>query len=260
MKSKSKELERLKKIELDIMQEFHDFCIAHKITYSLGFGSMLGAVRHSGFIPWDDDIDVIMDRFEFNKFLSLYDGKYKLITFNSNQVYHYAFAKLIDSTVSLIEDEFPNEQIGPYIDIFPIDYIPENIFLKKCFLFKTRILDILETIKRTQNVNKLPLKKRYIFKVGKIVLKGISEKRLLIYMDNYYKKYSIYKKKERAILTVSTTIYQDIWMKDLITINFEDRKFMMFEDYHKILSIYYGDYMKLPPIDKQVSHHHFTLK
>jgi len=104
------DIEALKKVELDILSFIHDFCEKNDIKYSLCGGTLLGAVRHKGFIPWDDDIDIFMLRDQYEKFISLMenndDDTFKLITYKNSKNYNLLFAKVVDKRTILIEDPF----------------------------------------------------------------------------------------------------------------------------------------------------------
>ena len=119
-------LSEIKKIELDILRAFRSFCEKNSLRYFLAYGTLLGAVRHGGFIPWDDDIDVAMPRTDYERFLKEFrDERYEVYDL-SKKGYFYPFAKLCDTTTVLIEEMSVKNSIGVYIDIFPMDGIADN--------------------------------------------------------------------------------------------------------------------------------------
>ena len=123
--------EELKKIQVEILDYVDKFCEERNIKYSLYAGTLIGAVRHKGFIPWDDDIDIMMLRSDYERFLKELheekDSRYKILDFRYDHSYHYAFAKVIDSKTQLREEVIdPYDGLGIYIDIFPIDVLPDN--------------------------------------------------------------------------------------------------------------------------------------
>ena len=128
------EQEKLKQIELNLLVCFKEICEKHKLDYFLTGGTLLGAVRHKGFIPWDDDIDVGMPREDYETFLRvasscLPDGIF-LQTRKTDPEVPFNFAKLRDSRTTFIETSIKDLDInhGVYIDIFPIDYFPASKF------------------------------------------------------------------------------------------------------------------------------------
>lgn len=119
-------------IALAVLLHFRDFCNANNIKYMLAYGTLLGAIRHKGFIPWDDDVDVMMTRYEYNKFIKLYNnnkqGRYKLLSMHTNKKYFAPLAKMYDDKTLLVQEYGQQEKIkyGIYIDIFIIDSIPNG--------------------------------------------------------------------------------------------------------------------------------------
>ena len=126
--------------ELNILKAFIEVCEKNQLQYYLGGGTCLGAIRHKGFIPWDDDVDVALPREDYNRFLEIAQDElpdyYFLQTFITDEEYLGNFAKIRDSRTTFIEASTKNRRInhGVYIDIFPLDYYPE----KNVMLFKLR--------------------------------------------------------------------------------------------------------------------------
>ncbi len=125
------ELDELKSIELDILLAFHDYCEQKGLSYMLYYGTLLGAVRHQGFIPWDDDIDVVMPRDDYEAFFRSFpcDSSFetiKLISYRDRSSI-YPFIKLVDTRTEVVEDFVdPRYKTGVWIDIFPMDGLPED--------------------------------------------------------------------------------------------------------------------------------------
>ena len=117
----------LKTIELEILREVAAFCDAHGVRYYLACGTALGAVRHDGFIPWDDDIDLALPRPDYERFLSLFRSeKHTVLDSRFDDRYPYAFAKVSDNATCLVENIEQPFPMGVYIDLFPIDGLPAN--------------------------------------------------------------------------------------------------------------------------------------
>ena len=120
-------LEQQKLISQEILDYIAEFCNKHNIRYYLAYGTLLGAVRHQGFIPWDDDIDIIMFREDYRKFLSLFrSNRYHCLSFE-NDTYYQSFSKIVDSKTAMVTDNMiPLEDLGVAVDIFPFDYLSDD--------------------------------------------------------------------------------------------------------------------------------------
>ena len=115
------DIKELRGIQLDLLEEIHRFCQEHHIVYYLSSGTLLGAVRHGGYIPWDDDIDLYMPRESYERFVKEYtdtEGRFTLMEPRRSKHYFYTFAKLTDSRTMMVEDSYTSYPIGVYVDIF----------------------------------------------------------------------------------------------------------------------------------------------
>lgn len=140
--------EELKKVELNILKDVANFCDKNGIKYFLCGGTLLGAVRHGGFIPWDDDVDIAMPRDDYDKFLILYNNKESIYRVNSieiNSNWHKPSARVEDNQTILIENTMKKKyrKQHAFIDVFPIDGIPSNESNEKIFLLQQKILWLL---------------------------------------------------------------------------------------------------------------------
>lgn len=126
MSKDEKQLEEIKRKLTEMLAWFHDFCVKNGLTYYIAYGTMLGLMRHSGFIPWDDDIDIVMPRRDYDGLISLLGNKvcnnYTAECFDMcGGGYYYPFAKVYDTTTTLIENTRHKIKRGIYLDIFPLD-------------------------------------------------------------------------------------------------------------------------------------------
>ena len=147
-------IDKLKQIQLDMLKDIHTFCVEHEIRYSLAFGTLLGAVRHKGYIPWDDDIDIMMPREDYNRFIRSYGNQtYKIADMSVNPNYGLPFAK-VEDVLTVIEENVEGESVfGVYIDVFPVDSIPDNMLARRSFYKMKSLLNTLFDLK-TVRLNK----------------------------------------------------------------------------------------------------------
>ena len=139
MSSKNINLEELKKIQFDILKKVAAFCEKNKIKYYLGYGTLLGAVRHKGYIPWDDDIDIIMPRPDYLRFIEIFNKstpspELKVLSHYIDKNHPYPFIKLINTKTKQVSHSSIKYDMGVCIDIFPLDGLPKSIH-KSNFLY-----------------------------------------------------------------------------------------------------------------------------
>lgn len=129
MSRQIKDIEEIKKIQLEILKYVDQFCSQNNIKYALGYGTLIGAVRHKGFIPWDDDIDIIMRRNDYNRFIELFSketGRYKVWSHNLQTDYPIPYAKVTDEKTLKLEGTNYYVERGVDIDVFPLDDLPND--------------------------------------------------------------------------------------------------------------------------------------
>lgn len=257
--------EEMKKVELDILKKVAKICNDNNLRYCLASGTLLGAVRHKGFIPWDDDIDINMPRADYMRFLDIMDkNKYenlKAVSLYNSEDYPYNFSKVIDTRTVLIEDDITGrKEIGVYIDIFPMDGLPSDIESSNKHYKKIRFYNTL----RGLSVSKFVKSSKWYKTVPRFLLyklsRAIGHRAILKRVDKIAMKYD-FDKCEFAGVAVAgygarERIHRDGFAK-FINMQFEDGYFNAPAGYEEYLSSLYGDYMKLPPEEKRVTHHNF---
>ncbi len=270
--------EELKSLELAILQDVADFCEKNNIRYYLCGGTLLGAIRHKGFIPWDDDIDIIMPRPDYIKFNQLYNHResyYRVNSLITNKDWYSTFAEVEDTRTIKIYKGFNIENNhGVNIDIFPIDGSPDLPLKRKIFWKINNILTQIATL----SVQRFSVSKHFAGQDTKYsYIKNIVRttiKFLAIPIARCFRVLNLNKiVTERAMkYDVNTSEYIGVstfphygyreCVKGSSFLKSEKRVFegILFStpyNYDEYLSNIYGEYMKLPPVDNQVSHHDF---
>jgi lipopolysaccharide cholinephosphotransferase len=257
-------LQELKEIEFDILKVFDDFCKENNIRYFLAYGTLLGAIRYKKFIPWDDDVDLLIPREDYDRMITLFKDteRYRLFAFEKDPEYLYPFAKLCDMTTR--KDEFGYENgiaLGVDIDLFPLDAWDDD--LEKAIIEAKRINKLmfylgLSKLKKADSAN--PIKravKRMLMAWCKLLgskhfLRKIQKETCKEWQKgNAYvgaKSWCVYG--ERGIIPAEA-------FADSVDIEFEGRMFPAPVGYDKYLTCLYGNYLPEPPKEKQKTHHSF---
>lgn len=245
---------------LEMLSHIDDFCRRNSIRYSLGGGTLLGAIRHKGFIPWDDDVDIMMPRPDYDRFLALYNqdnsSPYRCINYVRNDRIRYAkaWAKVHHTGTKCIElKEKADFRYGLNIDVFPIDGLPRDInecrrFLKRCSSIKHRLK--MSNIHLTDYDKEISIPK---FAISKVVPTKIWKK----LSDKLSRRYSYETSEYAGASTGSYGMlerYKKSLFEEYIELPFEDRRFMSIKGYDAYLSQHYADYMQLPPENERVTH------
>ncbi len=261
---KGQNLSEIQQKLLQVFKEFANFCADNHLQYYAAFGTLIGAIRHKGFIPWDDDIDVLMKRDDYDRFIRLRNtlkGDYKIATYLEGES-PYPFAKFYTTEGSIWEYSHFPFIIGPWIDIFPLDECDGNEKDKKAFesfhyatwkyrkavayaswkeigmnLCQGCVMDA--AIKTVKKIRYAPFKKRYIRQIQS------AENMIRNVHGNFLGDYTF---------ALTNEVFPKSWFENVITVPFEDTTICVPNGYHSILSHLYGDYMKLPPEEKRKSH------
>lgn len=266
MNKREMSLDEIKATELSILKRFDKICRENDIEYSLAFGTMLGAVRHKGFITWDDDIDVLVKRVDYEKLMSLQyeDEKYEIKSYRYSKDYFYPFAKMIDKSTCITEDWRAEKDMGLYIDIFPLDYVnvdaPENEHEQILNKIRARA-DRWDTIAYLMG-HKISHHKAFSIRyIAKFLFKLTTipfRKRIIRHADllNAKEKSGNYCAMLLQLDTINPFIKADAF-KNTVYLDFEDFKAPVYADYDYILTMQYGDYMTPPKPENQKSIHWF---
>lgn len=264
--------EDVQKVSLEIMHDIHDFCVKNNIKYTLQGGTLLGAVRHKGFIPWDDDIDVAMPRPDYDRFIKTYKSEKGFVVFSrelpeyKNSVF-IAFSRICDIRRTYVDDSllpWTSEVKGVWIDLFPLDGVEDSILSLKWRMNKMKLFWSQGNALRSVH-NPFPpiiqFRKFYHMVIKKIfcsflsynaIDKHIEECQKVKYEDaNFYcnlafMRYGIRERHRKKVL------------ENTVLVPFENNSFFIMQGFDEALKEKYGNYMQLPPKEKQVRGHDYN--
>ena len=253
-------LEEVQRLELETMKEFHGWCVRHGLRYSLAYGTLIGAVRHKGFIPWDNDMDIMMPRPDFERMLELCEAdpvgpSVAVLHYTKDPKYHYQVARVC-STKARVELPYLNEQpkgMGVWIDIFPQDGVPGSPE------------DVMKSLSLSSKFYKLMLKVdlysskevpfRYMVAMLLRLLFPNKNNKHMKKIDEFAMKHSfddceyVADMMEPLPIPVPRTDFDN-----LVLMKYEDTQFYALPHWDEYLTRAYGDYMVLPPEDQRAVH------
>ena len=255
---------------LELMKKLHDICEKIDVRYFLAYGTLIGAVRHEGFIPWDDDLDIMMSREDYNKLIQYFNdnknelGSLELFTPETNKDYPYMIARVSDS--NYVIDTFNEKDcgMGVFIDIYPLDGFgndfksavklsKKTFFLSSLYFRSTRLKpQIRDNFSFVRNCIEVGL-----FFISKLLGKNYLNK----VITKLSKTYDYNDSKYIGCVIWHSKIEADIYEKedfiDLKKQKFEKYEFYIPSKYDYILTKFYGNYMQLPPEEDRVGHHFY---
>lgn len=264
---KKLELSEIKQIELDILKKYSVFCEKNNLNYTLAYGTLLGCIRHKGFIPWDDDIDVFMPRKDYEKLLSMkmtFEKQYENLRFKNlrDKNYPFAFLKITNDSTRVEEKEIESKyQYGIWIDVFPLDKISID---EKKHANNTKKIDfwnkiLVKSIIKNGNIGATFFQKKlnsfFLIPIAHLIGHVVNIPELC---DEKARKFNF----EDTNL-VTNYIWENNPRKPIFNMNmmfptvkgmFENYEFNIPNKYDNILKDLYGDYMELPPESERISH------
>lgn len=255
---------------LDILKAFIKICEEHGLTYYCCAGTAIGAVRHHGIIPWDDDIDVIMPRPDYDRLLQIAKhtdfGNYELITPYDDETYPLYFSKLANKNTTLIEDRQIPCVIGLYVDIFPLDATDDDV--KKAMRLKDKYTKIINRLNAVSTHNTFGEYMALLMDVkewGRFVIKTLAyfcrpalRRHLIRQMDRMSHLYDYETAKNVQVYTGSyghREVFPKSWLGKGKEFRFEDTTVLLPENYDEYLRHFFNDYMQFPPEEQRIEKH-----
>lgn len=261
-------IRELQLIDLALFKKFSRFADENNIKYFALGGTLLGAVRHKGFIPWDDDMDIGIPREDYDRFITLWESKrpeFELHTFMNDSKHYRYFARIEDPAIKVLRnDNTVEEMSSAWIDIFPLDGMPNNKIMRdihKEYVQYRRAMYKLSCFSLGVNLNKKdrPLIEKIFISIGKVlpVEKLLDTKKELTKLDKTLKRFS-YKKSIYLVNAMGAYKFREMFHKKYYGEGkwypFEDTQILGPDDYDTVCTQLYGDYMT-PPEENERNHH-----
>lgn len=251
----------IKKCELEILLQVKKFCEDNKIKYYLAGGTLLGAIRHKGFIPWDDDIDICMPRKDYEKFVYGFQNNKKELEVCSNLLGNMfiPFCKVYNKK-TIVKSKFNHnkQQLGLWIDVFPVDGLPEDIDKVKDIYSKSNFYRTLLLLQDAKFGEGTTLFRKYAKCLLKPLANLYSKKRCVEKLEKIAKSNPYEVTKYVGAVTWGLYGADERMLKSefekSVELEFEGYKFPAFSCWDSYLRGLYGNYMELPPIEKRKTH------
>lgn len=259
-----KKLRELQIAELDSLNFFDDFCRSHGLTYYMCGGCLIGSIRNKGFVPWDDDVDVLMPRPDYEQFIRLYkeenpSERFILLDGTKEQTYGNIFAVLMDTNHTLVK-EYQKDMDMPHgipLDIFPIDGLASRKGARLVQYAWTMIYSLFRS-------GIVPKNQGGLLSFGSKVLLGVFRGKSIRYKiwkfaEKRMSRYSFETSDNVAELCAGFYFMKKVYPRkiyDGVTeVEFEGRKYLSMKNFDDYLKIPFGNYMELPPEEERVAHH-----
>lgn len=262
-------LSEQKELQLGLLESVHNFCEKYNLKYVLTYGTLIGAVRHKGFIPWDDDIDIAMPRSDYQKFIELskinpIDKNISVVSIQTDKRCVYPFMKVYRNDTEVRENISSSFTTGVWIDVFPLDNMSDNLVVATNLFNKVKRLRKIKEAELWVRNDQVSLWKGILlvlygyllrlFLPLKYLIPSI-EKKARLFESNTLTRYV-------CVVVLGTygisEIMESTAFSQRCTLPFEGKQRYVPKDWDYVLTKLYGDYMQLPPEEKRISHHGYT--
>jgi lipopolysaccharide cholinephosphotransferase len=252
----------LRQVQLSLLDQFRSLCEAEGLRYFVGYGTLLGAVRHKGYIPWDDDVDILMPRADYDRLTVRLeagdDGSSPVLLTPHSAGYPFPYSKFADRKTLLIEDTYLAVPIGVNLDIFPLDgWAPSRIGRA----FQRVRISTAQLLLDAKSVRPSPLRslpREMALRLGRFIASPVSATKMVQWMSGYAGK-PAHRDSEFVGVLVGTTRerVRAALFRSPTFVSFEGRSLPAPQPYVEYLQEVYGDFEVPPPPDRQVTHHRF---
>lgn len=254
---------------LKILTEIDSFCRHHNIRYFIMAGTLIGALRHKGFIPWDDDIDIVMFRKDYDRFLRLYEkkGRFRIINYQTEKKCPFMITRISNDQFELKTEFGPKYRIGSFVDVYPFDGVgnSRDQYLRVCRESSKHSKRLARSLERNPIYNTRKLHrglKKWLLLPTYIIpkIKGPE-----YYRNKLLKLKDVYPLEESQYVgtpiwcQIEKAVYKKEWFEELIEVPFENITVFAPKYYDEILKQQYGDYMKMPPEEERIGHHFYKI-
>lgn len=268
----------LKRLAYNMLIDVAEFCEKNNLRYSLSAGTLLGAVRHQGFIPWDDDVDIMMPRPDYERFVHTYNGShtyYRVYSIENNSNYKIKSAQVYDMRTTIDYKNFKINDMHVFLDVFPIDGVPESTWKRQTLFNALKVLNVIycgSILTYTKSihyadVNTNPMKgfaRTFIKYIAITLFRILPTSKIVCLMNWLSKKTTPYDFSSDVAVNISC--YRDTnreiipknEFEKMVKFKFENHEFYAMGCYDLYLKNLYHDYMKLPPEENRVTHHGFV--
>jgi lipopolysaccharide cholinephosphotransferase len=258
--------DELRRVQVDILRTIDQFCREQGITYYLAFGTLLGAVRHGGYIPWDDDIDLMMLRTDYVTFIETFPGTpsaegLSLGAPETRDDWPFPYAKVSDDRTQMQEESDVAVPLGVNVDVFPVDGCPQRSTMRRLQRVELSVFRSLLTLKSLTPRPGRAWHRRLVTLLTKPLTRLVTTRWLVERFTNSARRY-----RTDVSDHVGVRIGSFDWsvpraaLATPVAVEFEGGSYLAPHDTHLVLTTLYGDYMALPPEAERVSHHRFVAR